>query len=85
MLSEAPKQRRTFGRVGSYPLRQIVDFPDPCFALLQDVFEVISPAAVRKLKAERLGNVEALLRRAVLHLEKVRQTVDTNVPLFHFG
>ena len=41
--------------------------------MLQDVFEVISPAAVRKLKAERLGNVEALLTRAVSHLEKVRR------------
>lgn len=36
------------------------------------MFEVISPAAVRKLKAERPGNVEALLRMAVAHLEKVR-------------
>eukprot|EP00904_Undaria_pinnatifida_P010228 jgi/Undpi1/6335/HiC_scaffold_20.g08818.m1 len=41
-----------------------------------DVFEVISPAAVRKLKAERPGNVEALLRMAVAHLEKVLANPD---------
>lgn len=38
---------------------------------LQEVFEVISPSAVRRLKEERPGNVEALLRMAVSHLEKV--------------
>ncbi|CAB1097581.1 unnamed protein product [Ectocarpus sp. CCAP 1310/34] len=41
-----------------------------------DVFEVISPTAVRKLKVARPGNVEALLRMAVLHLEKVLDDPD---------
>lgn len=41
-------------------------------ACLQEVFEVISPSAVRRLKEERPGNVEALLRMAVAHLEKVK-------------
>ncbi|CAN0104017.1 unnamed protein product, partial [Ectocarpus fasciculatus] len=41
-----------------------------------DVFEVISPAAVRKLKVTRPGNVEALLRMAVSHLEKVLDNPD---------
>lgn len=45
--------------------------PPRLFLCPQDVFEVISPAAVRKLKAERPANVEALLRMAVAHLEKV--------------
>ena len=35
------------------------------------MFEVISPTAVRRLKAERIGNLEALLRNAVSHLEEV--------------
>lgn len=37
----------------------------------QHVFEIISPAAVRKLKVDRPHNVEALLRASVAHLEKV--------------
>lgn len=45
--------------------------PLSCFGL-QEVFEVISPSSVRRLKDERPGNVEALLRMAVSHLEKVR-------------
>lgn len=35
------------------------------------MFEVISPTAVRRLKAERMGNLEALLWNAVSHLEEV--------------
>ncbi|CAM9779787.1 unnamed protein product, partial [Hapterophycus canaliculatus] len=42
----------------------------------QEVFEVISPSAARKLKAERPANVEALLRMAVSHLEKVLDDPD---------
>ncbi|CAN0557651.1 unnamed protein product, partial [Ectocarpus sp. 12 AP-2014] len=41
-----------------------------------DVFEVISPTAVRNLKVARPRNVEALLRMAVSHLEKVLDDPD---------
>ncbi|CAM9839152.1 unnamed protein product [Scytosiphon promiscuus] len=41
-----------------------------------EVFEVISPSATRRLKVERPGNVEALLRMAVSHLETVLDDPD---------
>ncbi|CAM9734928.1 unnamed protein product [Ascophyllum nodosum] len=44
-----------------------------------DVFEIISPAAVRQLKGERPGNLEALLRNGVAHLEEVLDYPGTSM------